>query len=216
MKLITRADFVPFDWDAVTASKRRRLPHVTMPGAIYFVTFRLADALPLAVTQRWNQERSAWMAQNPPPWPELVEKEFHRRFTMRMEGYLDAGHGTCLLRDEVLRKEIVASLLHDDQKRYELGDFVIMPNHVHVLLKPLQPESASVLIGPVKGASSHRINQIQQTAGMLWMDESFDHVVRSLESLEKFQRYIAANPVKAGLSEGEYTYEQRWILELSK
>lgn len=214
MRLLTSADFVPFDWDVVTASKRRRLPHVTMPGAIYFVTFRLGDALPQEVSKKWSDERAVWLASNPPPWSDLIEKEYHRRFTMRMERYLDAGHGDCILRGEVFRREIAASLHHDDGKTYELGDFVIMPNHVHVLLKPLVPASASVLIGPVKGASSRRINQVLGMVGPLWMDESFDHIVRSLESLVRFQSYLANNPIKAGLSESEFTYERRWDVQV--
>lgn len=210
MKVITRADFTPFDWEAVMISRRRRLPHVTLPGAIYFVTFRLGDAEPLEVAQQWKLARTAWLEQNPPPWSEETEKEYHRRFTMRMEKYLDAGYGACDLRTENLREEVLASLYHDDGRHYDLGDVVIMPNHVHVLLKPLSPTPVSKLMGPAKGASARRINQMTGRSGVLWMDESFDHIVRSLESLKKFQRYVADNPTKAGLSKGAYFYEQRW------
>ncbi len=213
MKVITQADFMPFDWDAVMVSRRRRLPHVTMPGAVYFVTFRLGDAVPLEVARQWKEARALWLEQNAHPWTEAVEKEYHRRFAMRMERYLDAGHGACVLRKDAVRHEVIASLHHDDGKSYELGDLVVMPNHVHVLLKPLSSEPVSKLLGPVKGASSRRINQLVGCSGTLWMDESFDHIVRSLDSLKKFQRYVADNPVKAGLSADQFTYEQRWEIQ---
>ncbi len=213
MRVITSADFKPFDWEAVAKSYRRRLPHLTQPGAIYFVTFRLADSVPLEVSRRWNDDKSIWLQTHPPPWTQEIEREFHRRFTMRLERWLDAGHGDCVLRDSVLREEVVASLRHDDGKSYELGDWVIMPNHAHVLLKPLLVLPISKLLGPAKGASARRINLRLGQGGTRWMDESFDHIVRGMDSLRKFQRYIAENPTKAGLKPDEFSFEQRWILK---
>ena len=213
MRVITSADFAPFDWEAVTRSQRRRLPHVTQPGVIYFVTFRLADSVPLEVARRWNDEKTTWLAAHPPPWPPDVERAYHRRFTMRLERWLDAGHGGCVMKQPDVRDEIMASLRHDDGRRYELGDYVIMPNHVHALLKPLVVAPASKLLGTAKGASARRINARLGAHGALWMDESFDHIVRGMDSLKKFQRYIADNPAKAGLSAHEFTHEQRWELK---
>ncbi|MCW0217816.1 MAG: transposase [Prosthecobacter sp.] len=213
MKVVTSADFAPFDWEAVQTTYRGRLPHLTHPDAIYFVTFRLGDSVPLEVSRRWSEERSDWLQYNPTPWTEDIEKEYHRRFTMTMERYLDASHGSCLLRDLKLREEIIRSLYHDDGTLYELGDWVIMPNHVHVLMKPMAEKPVSTVLGPIKGASSRRINQLTNRRGSLWMDESFDHVVRSLNSLRKFQQYISNNPQKARLTEQEYTFEQRWLIQ---
>lgn len=213
VKTITAQDFHPFDWEAVAKSYRRRLPHLTQPGAIYFVTFRLADSVPLEVSRRWNEDKAAWLGLNPPPWTPELERQYHRRFTMRMERWLDAGHGGCVLRDPGVRAEVVSSLQHDDGKAFELGDWVIMPNHVHVLLKPLIGFPISKLLGPVKGASARRINDRLGGAGALWMDESFDHIVRGMDSLRKFQTYIAENPAKAGLKPDSFSYEQRWLLQ---
>lgn len=213
MRIITSADFKAFDWMAVTASYRGRLPHLTQSGVIYFVTFRLADSVPHEVSQRWNEEKITWLAANPPPWPPETEREYHRCFTMRLERWLDSGLGACVLKQPEIRAEIHSSLLHDDGKSYELGDFVIMPNHVHVLLKPLIAVPVSTLLGKAKGASARRINTQIGTHGALWMDESFDHIVRGMDSLKKFQRYIADNPVKAGLPACEFTHEQRWELK---
>lgn len=213
MRTITSADFTPFDWTATTSSYRGRLPHLVQAGAICFVTFRLADSVPLEVAQRWREERAVWMAANPPPWSPDVERDHHRRFTLRQERWLDSGRGACVLRQPDCRAEIRTSLLQDNGKLYELGDFVIMPNHVHALLRPLIVAPVSKLLGAAKGASARRINERIGSHGMLWMDESFDHIVRGMDSLKKFQRYIADNPVKAGLSALEFTHEQRWELK---
>ena len=213
MRTITSADFTPFDWTSVATSYRGRLPHLTQPGAIYFVTFRLADSVPVEVAQRWNDEKLIWLAANPPPWPPEVERQYHRKFTMRLERWLDTGQGACVLRKPEVRAEIHSRLLHDDEKSYELGDFVIMPNHVHALLKPLIASPVSKLLGAAKGASARRINTQLGTQGTLWMDESFDHIVRGMDSLKKFQRYIANNPTKAGLPAHKFTHEQRWTLK---
>jgi len=66
------------------------------------------------------------------------------------------------------------------------------------------------ILKPIKGVSSRNINRMLGRAGTLWMEESFSHLVRSLEQLKKIQRYIRENPVKAGLVEGAFSYEQRW------
>ena len=91
--------------------------------------------------------------------------------------------------------------------------WVVMPNHVHVLLKPMASLPISKLLAPVKGASARRINLRLGQGGTLWMDESFDHIVRGMDSLRKFQRYIKENPTKAGLKPDEFSYEQRWLLK---
>ena len=212
MKVITSTDFKPFDWNAVTESYRRRLPHLTMPGAIYFVTFRLADSLPGEVAERWRAERAKWLLANPQPWSEETELAYHRQFTMRMERWLDSGHGTCLLKEKTLRAEVLTSLNHGTGSDYQLGDWVIMPNHVHLLIMPLREVAVSKLVGPAKGASSRRINKLTGGRGAIWMDENFDHIIRGMASLKKFQQYIADNPSKAGLPPGAFDHEQRWEL----
>lgn len=170
MRSITSADFTPFDWASVAKSYRRRLPHLTQAGAIYFVTFRLADSVPLEVARRWNDDKTTWLAANPPLWTPEVERAYHRRFTMRLERWLDAGHGACVLKQPDVRDEIKASLLHDDEKLYELGDYVIMPNHVYALLRPLIFSPAAKLLGAAKGASARRINARLGIHGAFWMD----------------------------------------------
>jgi REP-associated tyrosine transposase len=213
MIFIGSKEFVPFDWEAVAPGYQRNLPHLTQPGVIYFITFRLADAVPARVVERWKQEQDEWLLSHPKPWSSQMELEFRRLFTLRMERWMDAGHGSCLLRQPEQREEVRRCLLHGDPAQHDLGDFVIMPNHVHVLLRPKTAGQLQALIRPIKGVSARHINAATGKSGALWQGESFDHIVRSLEQLKRLQEYIRNNPVKAGLQPDEFTYERRWEVE---
>lgn len=82
----------------------------------------------------------------------------------------------------------------------KLHCFVVMPNHVHVLLTPYRP--LREVTKWIKGASARRVNQILNRTGKpFWQDESFDHWVRSRTEFSRIKRYIAFNPVRAGLVE---------------
>lgn len=84
-----------------------RLPHWQQAGGVYFVSFRLGDAVPRALMDPWLGERAVWSGQHPTPWSEDVEREYHSRFTAEIERWLDAGHGACVLRKPA-SAEIVA------------------------------------------------------------------------------------------------------------
>jgi hypothetical protein len=81
-----------------TEKTRNHLPHWHQEGAAYFFTFRLADAIPAEQRIRWSQQRSAWLQAHPKPWTSELEWEYHGKFTARMECWLDAGAGSCVLR----------------------------------------------------------------------------------------------------------------------
>ena len=105
------------------------------------------------------------------------------------------------------------TLKHDQGTNYDLGDWVVMPNHVHLLIQPFESSCLSPILKGIKGVSARRINQCLGRKGRVWMNESFDHIVRSLEQLEKIQTYIERNPRKAGLQTVEFSYERRWMVE---
>jgi len=210
MRVVGSKDFTPFDWEAVGKSHHRHLPQLDQPGAIYFVTFRLADSLPQKLLKSWQLKRNAWRLTHPEPWDETTRKEYQQLFTTRMERWLDAGYGECVLRDERCRAEVAERLLFKHRVDYDLGDWVVMPNHVHVLLQPLSGISLDAIMKPVKGVSARNINHLLGSSGALWMEESFSHIVRSMEQLKKFQRYIQNNPLKAKLPASDFSYKQRW------
>jgi REP element-mobilizing transposase RayT len=103
---------------------------------------------------------------------------------------------------------MVAALLHGDRElhRYELHAFVVMPNHVHLLVTP--HVLAAKWLGPLKGFLAHQANALLGTHGPFWQDESYDHLVRTDAEFDRIQAYIEQNPVKAGLA--GTTGEFRW------
>jgi type I restriction enzyme R subunit len=192
-------------------------PHWSQDGAVVFITFRTHDSIPREVIERWDREKSDWILRRgcseSGHWTRLVEllserdrAEFHRTFNRCREDYLDTCHGRCLLRQPKLSSIVADSLLHFDGDRYRMGDFVVMPNHVHLL-------AAFPSAGEMKDQcdswmhyTAFRINQAIGEKGKFWQQEPFDHLVRSLEQYEYLRRYIADNPKKAGLKTGEYFY----------
>ena len=170
------------------------LPHWRQDGATYFVTWRTADSLPEARVKAWLAEREAWLKAHPEPWDARTEQEYFERFPNRWEQWLDECHGECLLARPELRQVVEDVLKHDDGTLYRLRDFVVMPNHVHVLATPLGETQLSETLQAWKSVSSHRINKALGRKGEFWQKESFDHIVRSEAQFERLRAYIQHNP----------------------
>ena len=214
--------FIPYDPEATFQQTQRRLPHREQPGCTYFVTWRLADSVPLPLLTQWKAERAAFLQAHPKPWDAQLHQAYRRQFEHRLERWSDAGHGACHLRRPDLRKVMTTALHHFNGERYDLVAFAVMPNHVHVLVRPyagteaesvdtrtptdppaLHLASLAGILKSWKGYTARELNQRLNRRGTLWMDESFDHAVRSLAQLQRFQHYIAENPTQAGLNTTE-------------
>jgi REP element-mobilizing transposase RayT len=174
------------------------LPHWRQGGVIYFITFRLADSLPAHRVQQIKVERERWLKFHPEPRNPAQIREYHRRFTQRRQRWLDEGHGECLLKHPEARAEVDSVLRHLDgaANGYVLDEFVIMPNHVHVLVapRPRPNQSLSEIIRTWKSVSAHRINKFFARRGSFWQQESWDHIVRSQRHLDRYRQYIRENP----------------------
>lgn len=213
---------------------RRNLPHLRVEGATYFVTFRLADSIPESVAKQWHEEREFWLRAHgvDPAWAELdpnrwndayqaifvgerraFERDQQRQFLVE----LDKCHGSCLLAQA---HGIVAQALEFFHgQRVWLGDYVVMPNHVHVLAQPfpgVQLEEwlysvkrfTSTEMGTDAGLNAHALMR----QGHLWQAESFDRILRGVEELARTRRYIANNPEK--LRPGTFALKQAdWLDE---
>ena len=192
--------------------KRGHLAHWEQTGATYFVTFRLADSIPADVLSQWKCERAAWLKLHPQPWDWKTAREYMRRFEEEREHWLDQGHGSCLLREPRAAAIVAESLNHFDRERYLVDAYVIMPNHVHVLFKPLGKNSLADILHSWKSFTAQALNREMNRAGALWMHESFDTIVRDAEHLRVCREYIAQNPAKARLSEGGFILVRREAL----
>jgi REP element-mobilizing transposase RayT len=90
-----------------------------------------------------------------------------------------------------------------------MGDLVVMPNHVHLLVCLLGDTEIEAQCTSWKHFTATRINRDLGRRGRFWQEESFDHLVRTAEQFEAIQRYITENPRKAGLHSGEFYYWKR-------
>ncbi len=116
---------------------------------------------------------------------------------------------------ESVRSKVLDHCLYDHNKRIHLFGAVVMPDHVHMVFKPLcdfmsVPYSLAEITSGIKGASSHSVNKILQRKGSVWQDESYDHVLRSHEAVVEKVDYICANPIRKGLCLMEDEYPWLW------
>lgn len=187
-----------------THKSHRNLPHWTQLGKMYFVTFRLADSLPQERLEQIRQERAIWSNRHSKPYSEQDWQEYHRLFSERIESWLDAGHGECILANPGCSTIVADVIRCYDGKRYRLDHWVIMPNHVHALLIPHDPHTLGDILHSWKSFTANQFMKKQFHAGQLWQHESFDHIVRSREQLERFRQYAIDNynsmPGRATLS----------------
>jgi REP-associated tyrosine transposase len=169
---------------------RRRLPHIYPKNSWLFVTWTLHGAFPpgkfAPPAKATSGEAFAWM-----------------------DRYLDeARSGPMFLRQESVAQVVIDSLVKGvGLRHYQLGPFVIMSNHVHVLLFPLI--SPSKLLKSLKGTSAREVNRLLNRAGeQFWQRESYDHWVRDQDEWNRIARYIERNPVRAALVHNIEDY--RW------
>ena len=194
-------------------------PHWSQAGAVVFITFRTADSIPREVLQRWEREKLDWLKNRGvdhglhwtvvlPTLSPQDKDDFHREFNRCREVYLDSCQGRCLLRQPKLAQIVADSLLHFDGQRYRLGDFVVMPNHVHLLAAFPTAEALKDQCDSWLHYTAVQINRKIGERGKFWQQEPFDHLVRSPEQYEYLRQYIADNPQKAHLKPGEFLYRR--------
>ncbi len=128
-------EFQFFDPRSDIVKSENRLPHWAQTG----VTFRLADAIPGELLVRWEEERNAWLKHHPEPWSAATTREYHERFSGEIERWLDAGHGSCSLRDGSCAESVGEALRFFDGQRCHQISWVVMPNHVHALFALIEP-----------------------------------------------------------------------------
>jgi len=214
--------FELFDPKAETSIREgANLPHWYQAGVTYFVTFRTEDSIPTMVARLWYQRRAEWLRRkgiqvDDPKWKDNfarlsreTQREFHEAFSREYLEYLDRGLGACVLRRAELAQIVADSLLHFDGSRYFMGDFVVMPNHIHLLVCLLGDSGIEELCYSWKKFTATQINRQLEHKGRFWQEESFDHLLRTPEQFEATCRYIANNPHNARLAIGEYLHYQR-------
>jgi len=196
--------------DVAMTTYMRHLPHWRQDGATYFVTFRLGDSLPQEKLRELAALRTDWERRHPCPRNEAAWEGLSREVMRRVEAWLDQGMGSCALRNPVTAAIVREGFHHFDGQRYELGSYVIMPKHVHAIVRPLAFDLFPLerILQSWKRFTANRINEQTGGSGPLWQEESFDRIVRDEEHLYRCVQYIASNPARAKLPNDAYI---RWI-----
>ncbi len=160
---------------------RGHLPHFEGGSIPQFLTFRLSDSVPQAVIAEWKKE--------------LTDIQFRKR----VEKFLDAGYGSCFLKDPIVATIVADNLNFHNEKKYKLIAWVIMPNHVHVLVIPFAGVEVSTIVHSMKSYTAHEANKVLGRTGRFWQVEAFDRYIRNERHYTSVIRYIENNPVKARL-----------------
>jgi len=108
--------------------------------------------------------------------------------------------------DPLLAKTLITYLHRDDKQKYLLYAYVIMPDHLHIIIKPLAEFSLPEIMQRLKGGSAYSINKLLNRTGKFWQKESFDHLIRDGLGLREKWDYIKENPVKANIIEHAEDY----------
>ncbi|HEY8990749.1 MAG TPA: (E)-4-hydroxy-3-methylbut-2-enyl-diphosphate synthase [Luteolibacter sp.] len=202
---------IRIDWDEVEKAEASFLPHWTVEGGTYAVTFRLADSLPAAVLEDYQEKREVLVRQlenlsqragSRSVLDQLVDVRLQlaRLQETLLEPALQKGHGECLLKDPGVAAKVSSALRHFDGERYDLLAWCVMPNHVHAVLRPYEGQALHDILHSWKSFTAHEINQCLSRTGPVWQKESYDHLVRNGEDLRNQIHYVLRNPETAGLS----------------
>ena len=171
---------------------RDYLPHLESPSKVQALTFRLADSLPTQVLKRLDEELASI--------PEDQQANARRQM---IEAHLDSGRGCCALGHPAMAEVMQEALLFFESDRYHLIAWCIMPNHVHVMVRPF--DTLGKIVRSWKSYTAkwakHHASEIgwKSSDNPFWMREYWDRYMRSPEHFENSIDYIHRNPVKAGL-----------------
>lgn len=187
------------------------LPHWTKEGATYHVRFRLADSMPQHILKKWQEEKKELLHKAGQKKIELTQSEQERLRELsseKVEWYLQQGYGACVLKQDRVAEIVANALRKNNEKHYRLSAWCIMPNHMHVILMPLDQELHQI-VNTWKSTSARKANRFLKREGALWQVEYFDHLIRNEEGFCHAINYVWNNPTEAGLKDWKW----RWKAE---
>ncbi len=187
------------------------LPHWYQDGGTYAVTFRLGDSLPRSAIQSYRLEKERLrrlLAQAMEEGQEQLQIDCKRRldelFRTMLDAALDAGHGACWMNRPGVARIVAAAIQHFDGERYDLGAWCVMPNHVHLLLKPKAGHQLSEILRSIKRQSALEANRLLERTGRFWQKENYDRLIRDEEEYWNQSRYAERNAYAAGLENWQF------------
>ncbi|NQZ55971.1 MAG: transposase [Lentisphaeraceae bacterium] len=194
---------------------RGYLPHYDAAEKYQMITYRLADSLPQEVLKREVLGARASCPQN--TLLKYPQKTFQHDAQKRkyIEEHLDKGYGSCLLKIPEVAEIVVDAWKFFDRQRYEIIAYVVMPTHVHILIKTYQGFLLKSVVHSWKSYTANEINKYLRenevkSAGKMpalpakngvWQEDYWDRFIRDEKHFKSAVAYILDNPLKAGLCE---------------
>jgi putative transposase len=200
--------------------RRRRLPHLDKPDAIYFVTSCLEGSVPaLGLLDIANYKQSLALRNKS---LQISDQEWRvQKWKLefaKSDEWLDRSLAVRHLENAELAETVEQALLHFAGEQFAIWAWVVKPNHFHWVFEP-QAQWVEKLGGAaddrtprerimhsIKRHSGRQCNQWLGKSGAFWQDESYDHCVRDIEELDRIIQYVEQNPVKAGLATEAHEY----------
>ena len=188
---------------------RRNLPHWLVADHSYFVTLRLKGTLPKSIAEQLQTERNRL---NESGADETQSINLLRRQFASVEKILDSISDIQWLANPKVAPIVWSNLDWLRGRGWLIYASVLMPNHIHLLMRNENGRTQELLndLAQFKSFTARAANQELHRSGSFWAREDFDHWIRNREKFEGTVRYIANNPIKAGLA-GHWS-EWKWFV----
>lgn len=197
---------------------RRNLPHIQPEDAVFFITYRLFFELPAEYRIKINTMKSEFQQRT--NLLNAKQREIEKyKFEIILSEFEDDFIGKFRNSPLWLNENDIAGVVKDSlfwctQKFFDLFAFCIMPNHVHLIIRPLEknekPYPLQEIMYDHKHFTAREANKILHRKGYFWQDEHYDHYIRNEKEFYNILNYVYMNPVKANLvnepEEWEHTY----------
>ncbi len=177
--------------------RRGYLRHIDGPGLTQAVTFRLDGSLPVKVLAQMRRDAA--------DLPSSAQRAF---LSLAIDAHLDGGEGPTYLAEPAVAELVQSALRHFNRERYLLHAWVIMPNHVHLLLTLLEDFRLRGVMRSLKSYTSKQANQLLGRSGRFWQPDYYDRSIDSEAGFKAMVQYIHENPVKSGIVEDPADF--RW------
>ena len=185
-KLVNHLDFIDFR-QPIIKSKGENLPHWEQSGKLQFITVRLCDSLPASKIEYLEDLKLKLINDEC-----IIQVDDKDTYIEKIDNWLSKGYGECLLKYDTIQKLIDDALNYYDGKKYDLFNYVIMPNHIHIIVIPYV--NFEITWADFKRYTTRKINKFLDRTGELWQRECFDRMIRSGSELMRIIEYIRTNP----------------------
>ena len=220
---------------------KRNLPHYHPEGYTYFITTRLTGSIPKNIYDQIKMEYEKDLEKIASDENKKIRREkyseLQRNNFTKYENILDScKYGPKWLGDRRIANVVKDTIHLKDSKLYDLISYTIMPNHIHIVLRPFVERVSTRFLEKrpttqnntplhinedvvqqkfplveimrlLKGSTAFQANKILKRKRKFWQHESYDHVVRDEKELMRIIKYILNNPVKSGLCKTQEEWE---------